>query len=74
MIESICYLNFLRNIAVTIAVAITEIILAVIEGSLKPSGACKIYPNAIKVQKIAGRIMHLVWLRKLALILQYLKN
>ena len=54
MIESICYLNFLRNIAVTIAVAIIESTLAVIEGSLKPSGACKIYPNAIKVQKIAG--------------------
>ena len=37
-----------------IIVAITEIILAVIAGSLKPSGACRIYPNAIKVHTIAG--------------------
>ena len=37
-----------------ITVAITEITLAVIEGNLKPSGACRIYPNAINVHRIAG--------------------
>ena len=37
-----------------IAVAITEITLAIIEGNLKPSGACRIYPNAIKVQMTDG--------------------
>ena len=36
------------------AVAITEIILAIIGGHPKPSGACRIYPNAIKVHIIAG--------------------
>lgn len=35
-------------------VAITEIALAIIEGNLKPSGACRIYANAISVQMIAG--------------------
>ena len=49
-----CYLYFLRNAAVRIAVAITEITLAIIEGNLKPSGACRIYPNAIKVQMTDG--------------------
>ena len=45
---------FLRNIIVIMAVEITEITLAIIEGNLKPSGACRIYPNAINVQRIAG--------------------
>ena len=49
-----CYLNFLRNAAPVIAVAMIEIIFTVIEGNLKPSGACSIYANAIKVQNIAG--------------------
>ena len=49
-----CYLNFLRNAAPVMAVAMIEIIFAVIEGNLKPSGACSIYANAIKVQNIAG--------------------
>ena len=35
-------------------VAITEIILAIIEGNLKPSGACRIYANVIKVHTTAG--------------------
>ena len=48
------FLNFLRNIIVVIAVAIIEIILDIIEGNLKPSGACRIYANAIKVHTIAG--------------------
>ena len=42
------------NIAAIMAVAITEIILAIIGGHPKPSGACRIYPNAIKVHIIAG--------------------
>ena len=37
-----------------ITVAITEIILAIIAGNLKPSGACRIYANAIKVHTTAG--------------------
>ena len=49
-----CYLCFLRNIIVVIAVVMTEITFESIEGNLKPSGACRIYPNAIKVQTIAG--------------------
>ena len=47
-------MNFLRNIAVVMAVAITEIMLAIIEGSLNPSGACRIYAKAITVHTIAG--------------------
>ena len=42
------------NIIVIIKVAIIDIILAVIEGKFNPSGACKIYANAIKVHTIAG--------------------
>ena len=53
-----CFFNillcFLRNITVVIAVAIIEITFEIIEGNLKPSGACRIYPKAIKVHKIAG--------------------
>ena len=37
------------------AVAITEITFEIIEGNLKPSGACRIYPKAINVHTIAGR-------------------
>ena len=37
-----------------ITVAITEIILAIIAGNPKPSGACRIYPNDIKVHTTAG--------------------
>ena len=37
-----------------ITVAITEIILAIIAGNLKPSGACRIYPSAIKVHATAS--------------------
>lgn len=48
------YLYFLRNIAAIMAVAITEITLAIIGVNLKPSGDCRIYPNAIKVHTIAG--------------------
>ena len=36
------------------AVAIIEIIFAIIEGNPNPSGACSIYANAIKVHIIAG--------------------
>ena len=36
------------------AVAITAIILEIIEGRPKPSEACRIYANEIKVQKTAG--------------------
>jgi hypothetical protein len=42
------------NAIVIIAVAITEITLAVIDGNLRPSGACRIYPNVIRVHAIAG--------------------
>ena len=42
------------NIIPIIAVAIVEIILAVIGANLKPSGVCRIYANEIKVQNIAG--------------------
>lgn len=48
------YLNFLRNIVVIIIVPMTEIIFAIIAGNPKPSGACRIYPNAIKVHTTAG--------------------
>lgn len=48
------YLNFLMKIAVMIAVAITEITFAIIAGNPKPSGACRIYPNEIKVHTTAG--------------------
>ncbi len=48
------YLCFLRNIIVVIAVAIIEIIFEIIEGNLKPSGDCRIYPNAINVHTMAG--------------------
>ena len=37
-----------------IAVATTAIALAIIDGSLKPSGACRIYPNEINVHMIEG--------------------
>ena len=42
------------NIIPMMTVAITEIIFAVIEGNLNPSGACRIYANAIRVHMIAG--------------------
>lgn len=42
------------KIAVTMTVAITEIMFAVIEGSLKPSLACRIYANPIRVHTTAG--------------------
>ena len=42
------------NITAIMTVAITEIILAIIGGHPKPSGACRIYQNAIKVHIIAG--------------------
>ena len=48
------FLNFFRKIAVIIIVAITDITLATIEGNLKPSGACNIYPKVIKVHTMAG--------------------
>ncbi len=47
-------LCFLKNIIAVTAVAITEITFAVIEGKPKPSGACRIYANAINVHTIAG--------------------
>jgi hypothetical protein len=47
-------LYLLRNTAVIITVAITEIILESIADKFKPSGACKIYANAIKVHTTAG--------------------
>ena len=37
-----------------IIVAITEITLAIIAGSLRPSGACKIYAKVIRIHTIAG--------------------
>lgn len=37
-----------------IMVAITEIMFEVIDGNLRPSGACRIYANAIKVHTTAG--------------------
>ena len=43
-----------RNIIVTAAVAMTEITLAIIDGNLKPSGACSIYPNVIRMHTMAG--------------------
>ena len=43
----------MKIIAMT-AVAMTEITFAVIEGNLKPSGAWRMYPNAIRVHAIAG--------------------
>ncbi len=48
------FLLILRNIIVTIAVAITEITLAIIGGNFRPSGACSIYPNVIRIHMIAG--------------------
>ena len=42
------------NIAVMIKVAMIDIALAIIEGRFNPSGACKIYANAINVHRIAG--------------------
>ena len=48
------YLYFFMNIIVMIDVAIIDIILAIIEGRFNPSGACRIYANAIKVHRIAG--------------------
>ena len=50
----VSYLYFLMNVIAIINVAIIDTILAVIEGKFNPSGACKIYANAIKVHTIAG--------------------
>lgn len=36
------------------AVAIMEVTFAIIGGNPKPSGACRMYPNVIKVHTIAG--------------------
>ena len=42
------------NNTVVMTVIIIEIMLDIIEGNPRPSGACSIYPNAISVHTIAG--------------------
>ena len=37
-----------------ITVAMTETILEIVAGKLNPSGACRMYPTAIKVHTAAG--------------------
>ena len=47
-------LYILIKIPVIIIVAITETILAVVAGNLKPRGAWRIYPTAINIHTIEG--------------------